>query len=122
MASGRPALGLEVVERDVNRGEGLGSCGTADGRAGPEQLGVELADVVRVLADDALGNFLGVGVLGRAAGTLGVAEADSAVSLLGGDFGEEEDDFGHGLLASGEDLGVADGNGERNLAVDGYGG
>ena len=108
------ALGLEVVERNVDGGEGLGGHpGAADGGAGPEQLGVDLADVVRVLADDAFGDFLGVGVLGRPAGALGVAEADAAVALFGGDFGEEEHDFGHGLLASGEHLRVADRNGER---------
>ena len=108
------ALGLEVVERDVDRGEGLGGdAGAAHGGAGPEELGVELADVVRVLADDAFGHLLGVGVLGRAAGALGVAEADAAVALLGGDFGEEEDHLGHGLLPPGEHLRVADGNGER---------
>ena len=108
------ALGLEVVERDVDGGEGLGGhAGAAHGGAGPEKLGVELADVVGVLADDAFGDFLGVGVLGGPAGALGVAEADSAVALLGGDFGEEEDDLGHGLLASGEHLRVADRNGER---------
>ena len=47
------------------------------------------------------------------AGALGVAEADPAVALLGGDFSEEENDFGHGLLAPGEDFRVADGDGER---------
>ena len=108
------ALGLEVVEGDVDGGQGLrGHAGAAHGGAGPEQLGVDLADVVGVLADDALGDLLGVGVLGRAAGALGVAEADAAVALLGGDLGEQEDDLGHGLLPAGEDLRVADGDGER---------
>jgi hypothetical protein len=53
-----------------------------------------------------------MGVLGGAAGALGVAETDAAVPLLCGDLGEQEYHFGHGLLAAGEDLGITDGNGE----------
>jgi hypothetical protein len=58
------------------------------------------------------GDFLGVGVLGGAAGALGVAEADAGVPQFGGDLGEEENHLRHGLLPAREDLGVADGNGE----------
>jgi len=54
-----------------------------------------------------------VGVLGRPARALGVAETDSAVALFGGDFGEKEHDLGHRLLASGEHFRVTDRNGER---------
>ena len=108
------ALGLEVVQCDVDGGESLGGDARAAHRgAGPEQLGVELADVVGVLADDAFGNFLGVGVLGGTAGALGVAEADAGVALLRGDLGEKEDDLRHGLLAAREHLGVADRDGQR---------
>ena len=46
------ALGLQVPQRDVERGDGLGGDAAATDRgAGPEQLGPEPADVVRVLAE-----------------------------------------------------------------------
>ena len=53
-----------------------------------------------------------MGVLARAAGALGVAEADAGVAEFGGYLSEQEDNLGHGLLPAGEDLGVADGDGE----------
>ena len=78
------ALGLEVPQRDVERGDGLGGhAAAADRGAGPDQLGPELADVVGVLADQHVGDLLGVRELGRAAGALGVAEADALVAVLG---------------------------------------
>ena len=77
-------LGLEVVEGDVEGRDGLGGhAAAADRGAGPEQLLVDPADVVGVLAEQAVGDLLGVGVLGGSAGSLGVAEAESLVAVLG---------------------------------------
>jgi hypothetical protein len=46
-----------------------------------------------VLADQFAGDFLGVRILARAACALGIAEADTAVTFLGLDLGEQERDF-----------------------------
>ena len=105
--SGAP--GLEVVERHVEGGHGLGRDTAAPDRgAGPHQRLVDLGDVGGVLADGDLGDLLEVGVLRRAAGPLGVAEAHALEALLGRHLDEEKDGLGERLLPPGEHLGVAD--------------
>ena len=108
------AAGLEVVERDVERGDGLGrDAGAADRGAGPHQRLVDLRDVVGVLADGDLHDLLEVGVLRLAAGALGVGEAHALEALLGGELDEEHHRLGERLLPAGEHLGVADRVGQR---------
>ena len=77
------------------------------------ELDPQLADVTGVLADQDVGDLLGVGELAGAAGPLGVGEADPLMTVLGRDLDEEERDLGHRLLPSGEHLGVADRGGQR---------
>jgi hypothetical protein len=102
-------LRLQVPERDVDRRDRLRrDSGSADRRAGPEQLVVHLADVRRVLADQPRRDFLRMRVLRRTAGPLGVAEPDPALLLLGRDLREQEHDLGHRPLPPGQHLRVAD--------------
>ena len=103
------ALGLEVPQRDVDGGDGLGGHPAApDGGAGPDEFGPDLGDIAGILTDENGGDLLGVGELGGAAGALGVAEADPFVAAFGADLGEEEHHLGHRLLAAGQHFGVAD--------------
>ena len=112
------AAGLEVVERDVERGDRLrGDAGAADGGTGPHERLVDLGDVVGVLADGDVHDLLEVGVLPLAARALGVAEPHALEALLGGELDEEHHRLGERLLAAGEDLGVADRVGQRKHDV-----
>ena len=105
------ALGLQVPQRDVDRGDRLGRrarCGPTDAPA-QSSLVHSLRDVVRVLADQVGRDLLGMRVLRRAAGPLGVAEADALRGRRSvRDLGEQEGDLGHRLLPAGQHLGVAD--------------
>jgi hypothetical protein len=83
------ALGLEVVQRDVDGCDGLGShAAAADRGTGPEQLAVDLPDVVGIFTDQVVGNLLGVCVLGGTAGSFGVAKTDPVLVVLGVDLDE----------------------------------
>ncbi len=78
---------------------------------------VNAADVVWILAQQAVSYLLRMGVLGWPAGAFGVTEADAVVAGLGGDFREKKHDLGHGFLPAGEHFRVADwslqGQGQR---------
>ncbi len=102
------AAGLEVPQRHVERGHGLGrDAGAADGGARPHQRLVDLGDVARVLPDRDLGDLLEVGELRLAARALGVGEPHAGEALLGGDLDEEQHRLGERLLLAGEHLGIA---------------
>jgi hypothetical protein len=108
------ALGLQIPECDVEGRDRLGRQTAAAHRCtGPAELHPQLADVTRVLADQHLGDLLGVGELAGAAGSLGVGETDTLAALLGRHLDHQECDLGHRLLPSGEHLGVADRCAER---------
>ena len=116
-AAGRRA-GLEVPQRDVERRDRLRRQAAAPHRrAGPEQLGPQPLDVVRILADQLGRDLVRVRVHARAAGPLRVAEADPFVAVAGRDLGEQERDFGERLLPTGQHLGVAYRRGERQHHV-----
>src|SRR5699024_2634729 len=105
--------GLHVIEGDIECCKCLSSDTVpTDRRACSQQGDVFLRDVVGVLADEHLGNFFGMGVLGRTTGTFRVAEAQSFVTLSTLDLSEEEDHFGHRLLPAGEYLGIGDRRGQ----------
>ena len=103
------ALGLQVPQRDVDGRDRLDrNAGAADGGARPQQLDAQAVDVAGVLTDEVVGDLSGVRELGGTARALGIAEADAGAALDGLQLAEEEMDLGHGLLATGEDLGVGD--------------
>eukprot|EP01022_Parablepharisma_sp_SALTPOND_P000588 TRINITY_DN1031_c0_g2_i1.p1 TRINITY_DN1031_c0_g2~~TRINITY_DN1031_c0_g2_i1.p1 ORF type:complete len:1767 (+),score=728.11 TRINITY_DN1031_c0_g2_i1:17998-23298(+) len=110
------ALGLHVPQGDVEGADGLGRQAAATHRgAGPAQLVPDLADVIGVFTEEGRGDLAGMGKLPGAAGALGIAEAQALVAVGGFDLDEEHGDLGHRLLAPGEDLGVADGIGQRQV-------
>ena len=126
------ALGFQVPQGDVKGRDGLRrEAAAAHAGTGPQQLGEQARDVVRVLTDQVGRQFLGVRVHAGAAGALGVAKADAFVAIARADLGKDEGDLGQRLLPPGQHLGVADRcrqrqGGQRQLdpvnAVTGFGG
>ncbi|MCY1231273.1 hypothetical protein D9M72_437150 [compost metagenome] len=110
-------LRLQVPERDIECPDGLRRQSAApDRRTGPAELVPQFRDVIGVFADQCRGDFAGVGKLPGPAGALGVAEADTFMALGGPDLGKEDGHLGHRLLAAGQNLGVADRRGQREIA------
>ena len=110
-------LGLQVPQRHIKRTNGLRRQATAPHRGtGPAQLVPQLGDVAGVFADQHRGDLARMRKLPRPACALGIAEPQALVALRSLHLHKQHGDFGHGLLAARQHLGIADGLGQRQVA------
>ncbi len=112
------AARLQVPQRDVEGADRLRRHAAAPDRgAGPAQLVPQPRDIAGVFAEQRRRQLAGVGVLAGTAGALRIAEAHSLAAVRRRDFGEQDRDLGHRLLAARQHLGVADRGGQRQIAT-----